>query len=197
MSANDISTTSAAGIAKTQKVPRGCVTSMHLNLILSFGTNLTLLFFETVRPGPHPSPFGPRTGHTTLAPCQLASPRMRYPPTRCTERRRQRLAGQGRARGARPRPVFSSFYRNGHLVSPSGVPLKCLVDTGASQTFLPWETAEGFGIDLDGEDDFPLEVMLAGDSRDDCKVVPLDVHLVGEDGSTISVPDVPVVFIKA
>ena len=101
------------------------------------------------------------------------------------------------ARG-HPRPlVTTSFYRNGHLVSPPGVPLKCLVDTGASQTFLPWETADGFGIDLDGEDDFPHEVMLAGDSRDDCKVVPLDVHLVGEDGSTISVPDVPVVFIKA
>lgn len=95
------------------------------------------------------------------------------------------------------RPVAGVlFYQGASLLNPLDAPVKCLLDTGARHTFLRWEMADAFGLDLDNAEDHP-DLKLGGETRTGIKVVHLELEISdGPGNKLLPVPSTPVLFIK-
>ena len=95
------------------------------------------------------------------------------------------------------RPIIGIlFYRGGTLLNTLGLPIKCLVDTGALHTMLCWEVADLFGVDLSDAEDHP-DLRVGGERRTGIKVLHLSMEIPSANGhAPLAVPDTPILFVK-
>lgn len=97
----------------------------------------------------------------------------------------------------RYRPIVGVlFCRDGQPLNPKGLPVKCLLDTGALNTMVRWEMADFFGIELSGAEDHE-DIRVGGATRTGIKVVRLTLEVQGPHGDgVLTTPEMPVLFVK-
>lgn len=89
------------------------------------------------------------------------------------------------------------FYRDGVLLNAKELPVKCLLDTGALNTMVRWETADLLGIDLSDAEDHPHIIKVGGEPRQGIKVVHLSMEIPAPAGDEpLAIPETPVLFVK-